>query len=457
MPAKKINFFIQQTRLHISADELWVLLVDQAFYARISPLWMDVKILEAPREFEIGSDFKLLIKSGLLKGIWHAQITHLRPGYLIGMSLLSPELKEWVVWTKCLPGDSKTDCILEDRIEYPTTPLLGKTRKRTEDTIRNIIYYKHRTLKNDLKIKTRNATPKLKKILIAGGSGFTGSFLKKFLVQWGYEVDILSTRQETNYLYWDPAKGLLDSEILEKKDAIINLCGSSVACRWSLKNKKNIRDSRIDPTHLLVKSVNRLKHPPQVFIQVSATGYYGYDNREELTESAAAGSGFLAELCKQWEAEAQKLEKDITQLKIVRLGAVISPQGGLLGKLIPLFKVGLGSRLGKGNQYLPWISINDLIYLFWMLLEKEDLTGTFNACVLTTTDNRKFTKTLAHAFKRRTCLPVPSFVLQLIYGKMAKEVLLGGCNPSPKKALENGIEFFDESLAECLEVSLGKI
>ena len=456
MAREKKHFFIQQSKLSEKPETVWTLLTQPNSYRRIAPPWLKISNLEMDRKFTLASSFSFKIRNGLLSGRWICEVTHLRTGFLIGLRLMSPSGKQWQIWTKVLPGESKDDCILEDRIEYVSSPLTGKTQKKIEQTLRSIIYYKHRTLKNDLAVSKRLGKITHPHVLIAGGTGFVGSKLRDFLAMWGYEVEILSTNPESGNLYWDPSKGLLDPEILEKRDAIINLCGYPVTCRWNKKNRKRILGSRVDASHLLVKTIARLKRPPEVFLQASGSGYYGYDNVTEATETAPQGSGFLADVCQKWEAEVMGLEKLPTRAVIARLGVVISPQGGALATMLPLFRLGLGGRLGSGRQSFPWISINDLLYLLRTIIEDQSYEGVFNACSTETIDNRCFTKALAKTLGIPALLPVPSFALRLRYGQMAKEMLLGGAQVVPRHATERGTEFFDTSIAENLQILLGK-
>jgi uncharacterized protein len=456
MSRKNKHFFIQQSKLSETPEIVWNLITKTEFYSRITPPWLRIEDLNADRHFDLGSVFKFKVKNGLLQGVWTCEVTHMRPGFLIGMRLKSPQQKQWIVWTKCLPGETKDECVLENRVEYVCSPLMGKTRKKIDSALRSLIYYTHRTLKNDFIVSARIGTPLHRKVLIAGGTGFIGTKLRDFLSMWGYEVEILSTKPESGNLYWDPSKGLLNPDLLERKDVIINLCGSSVSCRWTRKNRKQILDSRVGAAHLLEKTILRLEHPPSVFIQVSGSGYYGYDNSGGVTETAPSGKGFLAEVCQKWEAEAQDLQNYTTQLVIARLGVVLSPEGGALAKMSPGFRMGFGGTLGSGKQYFPWISMNDLLYMFWFMLEKSEYKGVFNVCAPNTPTNQELTQSLAAALGKRAIFPVPAVVLRLLFGHMAREMLIGGVQTVPQHAIECGFEYFDGDPTEFLQVSLGE-
>ena len=456
MSEKKKHFFIQQSKLNETPETVWALLTRPESYRRLAPPWLKFSRVNTDREFVLGATFEFRIGNGLLKGRWMGEVTHLRKGFLIGLRLMSPEKKIWQLWTKVLPGESRADCVLEDRIEYVSSPLSGKGQKKIENALRVIVYYKHRTLKNDLNVAARLGKPAHRRVLIAGGTGFIGTKLRDFLTMWGYEVEILSTRPETGNLYWDPSKGLLNPELLEKRDAIINLCGFPVACRWNRKNRQRILESRVDAAHLLLKTITRLNQPPKVYIQVSGCGYYGYGNSPEVTEENLKGSGFLADVCEKWEAEVRNQVDLPTRWIIARLGAVISPEGGALAKMLPVFRSGMGGRLGSGKQYFPWISVNDLMYFFLTAMEDKSYHGTFNACAPDTPDNRTFTRSLASALGKPAIFPVPEFVLSTLYGPMAHEMLLGGVRVVSQNAINHGFGFFDNSIQEYLLITLGK-
>ena len=456
MVREKKHFLIQQSKLSEKAETVWTLLTQLACYRRIAPPWLKISHLQSDRKFTLGATFSFKIGNGLLKGKWVCEVTHLRSGFLIGLRLMSPLGKEWQVWTKVLPGLTKEECILEDRIEYVSSPLTGKSQKKIEQALRGIIYYKHRTLKNDLTVSKKLGKVTHPRVLIAGGSGFVGSKLRDFLTMSGYEVEVLSTNPESGNLYWDPAKGLLDPDLLEKRDAIINLCGHPVACRWNKKNRKRILESRVNASHLLLKTITRLDQPPEVYIQVSGSGYYGYENARDVTEENLKGSGFLADVCEQWEAEVRNQADLPTRWVIGRLGAVLSPDGGALAKMLPVFRMGAGGRLGSGKQYFPWISMNDLLYFFRMAIEDKSYHGTFNTFAPDTPDNRGFTRALASTLRKSALFPVPGFVLSALYGQMAHEMLLGGVQMIPQNAVNHGFEVFDSSIQEYLNMTLGK-
>ena len=248
------------------------------------------------------------------------------------------------------------------------------------------------------------------------------------------------------------------TRVFEKTDTVINLAGFPIACRWNPRNRQRILESRLKSTHQLVKTLLRLDHPPKQFIQASAVGYYGYHNQPDVSEDYPQGEGFLAEVCEKWENQTQALEEPAAHIrkKIVRLGVVLTPDGGALRKILPIFERGLGGKIGKGQQLFPWISINDLCRALVFLIENPQLQGVFNACSPQPVTNAEFTKTLTQTLRRPGFLPIPALVMKLLYGQMAEEALLGGVGAIPEQLTANGFQFQDVNLEEALRSLLGR-
>ena len=457
MSALKTHFHIQKTQLNLPAEKAWEALSNISTLSRLTPPWLKLTLNAGANEITEGAMFEIQIHRGVLAGTWKARVSSMRKGFLIGFELLSPSQRTWVVWTKVLPADTDGRCIIEDRVEFNSSALLGKTSARIENTIREIIYFRHRTLKSDLNSLGSLISSNHQKIVIAGGSGLVGRNLSKLLKMRGHHVQWLSTKVQEGTLHWDPEKGMIDPEHFEGIDTVVNLAGFPIACRWNKLNRNHILESRIKSTHQLVKTLLRLDTPPKQLIQASATGYYGYENQNPVDEDHARGNGFLAEVCEKWEAQLNPLDHSDIHKKIVRLGVVLSSEGGALSKMLPAFKLGLGGKLGNGKQYFPWISNNDLSRLLVFLIEKPDLVGTFNACVPEVPTNAEFTKALSDTIQRPAFFPVPGFVLKTLFGQMATEALLGGIGAEPRALMNAGFQFHDGNLEEAFSMNLGSM
>lgn len=300
-------------------------------------------------------------------------------------------------------------------------------------------------------------------IAITGASGFIGSSLVPFLTLKGYSVCRLvrynSAVQRppslpSNEIFWDPQKGVINSESLEGIDAIINLAGENIAeKRWSEARKETIKKSRVDGTLLLNKTIANLKTPPKVFISASAVGYYGNRGEEILNENSSPGAGFLSEVCQEWEKATQSTkETNKSKIRVVnlRLGMVISKKGGVLAKMLLPFSLGLGGKLGNGRQYMSWIDLCDLLQVILFIISNETIYGPVNAVSPSPVTNEEFTKILAHVLHRPAFFNIPAQAIKLVFGQMGEELFLGSTHAIPKKLTDNGFSFLYATLKQAL-------
>ncbi len=297
-----------------------------------------------------------------------------------------------------------------------------------------------------------------KTVLISGASGFVGQRLTTELSSRGWQVYSLSRKlpkqskeQSLHQLHWDPDKNKLDCNAWPKFEAIIHLAGESIASAWTFKHKQRIYDSRVKGTQLLVDQLRKAGKVPKTFIGISATGIYGNRPGEVLTEASSNGKGFLAMTAEDWEAATQPIKNGACRLCTTRLAAVLDPSGGMLQKILPIFKFGLGGTLGNGQQYFPWIGLTDVVRGLIFLLEKPELSGVFNFSASTPTNNQEFTTALASHLKRPAFLPAPAFILKLLPGKMGEELLLADTHVLPERLLQAGFQFQHGELGKFLK------
>lgn len=279
-------------------------------------------------------------------------------------------------------------------------------------------------------------------VLITGGSGFIGRALCNELRRHGAVTTVLSRRPERARLP-QGARAVDSLAGLAPVDAVVNLAGENLAGgRWTQERKRAFRDSRLDTTRELVDwlAAHSAAERPKVLVSASAIGYYGLGGEEPLDESAPAGQGFAADLCHDWEAAALRAEKLGVRVCRLRIGVVLGHSGGALGKMLPLFRLGLGGRLGDGQQWMSWIRRNDLVRMIVWLLKTPSCRGAYNGTAPVPVTNAAFTATLAAALRRPALLPVPAPLLRLTMGEMA-ELLLQGHPVLPKRALAEGFEF----------------
>ena len=250
---------------------------------------------------------------------------------------------------------------------------------------------------------------------------------------------------------WDPARERPPAEAFDGCEAVFHLAGEPVAeGRWTKAKKANIRDSRVEGTKHLVGALRELESRPEVLVSASAVGFYGSRGNEVLAESAAAAEGFLADVCRAWEAEACAAEDLGMRVVTIRIGLVLGAQGGALARMLPLFKLCAGGRLGHGRQWMPWIHVDDLASLFLFCAQSETLAGAVNGCAPNPVTNQQFTKALARAVGRPAPFPAPAFALRLGLGEFA-EVLLASQRAVPDKAQGAGFQFKYPTIDTALE------
>lgn len=288
-------------------------------------------------------------------------------------------------------------------------------------------------------------------VAIAGSSGLIGSALVNALRSADYRVLRIVRRTPSNSseLHWDPDSGELDAAALAGVDAVVNMCGINVGQRrWSGAFKQNLRDSRITPTEVLSTAVAAAG--VGVLVNASAVGYYGDTKDRAVDETASAGSGFLAQLCVDWEAVTAPAHDAGVRVVLARTGVVLAAAGGALRQLRPLFSVGLGARLGSGRQYLSWISLEDTVRALQFSIADERLSGPVNLTGPAPVTNAEFTTALGRAVNRPTPLMVPGFAIRAALGEFADETLLSGQRAIPGVLERTGFQFRHNTVGEAL-------
>jgi len=302
------------------------------------------------------------------------------------------------------------------------------------------------------------------RVFITGGTGFVGRSLVQRLLDLGWEVTLITRTAETiralhpgvSVVEGNPGKPGAWQESVPKHDVVINLAGKSIFTLWTAKTRREIMDSRILITRNLVEA---LQSAPQgtLLISTSAVGFYGSgEDDAEYDESSPAGEGFLAEVCKRWEAEARLAERFGVRLATCRFGIVMGKNGGALEQMMPAFRYGLGSPLGSGRQWFSWVHMEDLVGIIVFLIEKRDIFGAVNAVAPHPVRNRELTEVLAKAFGRRVILPaVPGFLIRSLLGEFGS-VLVEGQRAIPRRLLDAGYRFRFSTLEDALADLIGK-
>ncbi len=291
-------------------------------------------------------------------------------------------------------------------------------------------------------------------VTVTGASGLIGTKLVERLRARGDEVTTLSRNPSSpGAVRWLPEQEPAPKAALDGADAVVHLAGENVAQRWSDDAKRRIRSSRELGTHNLVAGIEAAEPRPSVLVSSSAVGIYGPHGAEELDENTPAGSDFLAEVCVIWEREAQKAAELGLRVVNVRTGVVLDQSGGALAKMLPFFKLGVGGPVAGGDQYLPWIHVDDVVGLYLAALDDDRYEGPLNATAPTPVTNKAFSKALGRALHRPAFAPVPGFAVHVLYGEMA-EIVTKGQRVVPRKAQEHGYAFAHPDLDEALRAAL---
>lgn len=293
-------------------------------------------------------------------------------------------------------------------------------------------------------------------IVISGASGFIGSALVRALGQQGHDVRSLVRHapRSSREIAWDVDRGTIDRERLEGTDAVIHLAGEPLVQRWTNDARRRIRDSRVKSTMLLADALGSLSARPRVLLSGSAIGIYGNRGDEILDESSAAGDDFLAGVCREWEAAAATAANAGIRVVNVRTGLVLGRNGGMLAKMLLPFKLGVGGRIGAGNQWMSWIALEDYVALSSFCLTAEALRGPVNFVAPAPVTNRDFTRALARALHRPSFFSIPVMALKAALGQMADDTLLASQRVQPSRAVSAGFAFSYPTLEAALRAVL---
>ena len=284
-------------------------------------------------------------------------------------------------------------------------------------------------------------------IAVSGATGLVGQGLQAALRLRGVRICRLVRPSSVgdrlpDDIPWDPGAGTIEAARLEDVDGVVHLAGESIAGgRWSAARKRRILESRTQSTRLLAEAIAGLSRPPPVLVSASAVGFYGACGAKAVDDFAPPGEGFLADVAQAWEGAAEPARKAGVRVVHPRFGVVLDPAGGALAKLLPVFRLGLGGRLGDGRQLMSWIALEDAANAVLHLLDRDDLHGGVNVTAPFPLSNADFTRALSKAISRPAMLPVPAFALRAAVGQLADEALLSGVGALPQRLNETGFRF----------------
>jgi uncharacterized protein len=432
-------------------------------FERLSPPWEGVRVLKKKGGIEPGAQVLLELRKGPARLRWALEHTQYEENRLFVDEQMGSEgpVASWRHEHRFEPlGASR--CALTDVVTF--TPPLGKVGEVMgasfiENQLDRLFKFRKVRLDDDLRLHDRLARARPDRpwvVALTGGTGFLGRALRALLTTGGHEVRVIS-RGSGGDIPWDPSRGVLDAGRLEGVDAVVHLAGESISGgRWTAAKKRAILESRIDGTRLLSRTLAGLRRPPAVFVSGSAVGLYGDRGDEVLTESSARGAGFLADVCEAWEKAARPALDAGIRTVYLRTGVVLSPDGGVLGTMLPPFLAGVGGRVGPGRAFMPWIDIDDWLGLVVHALVTPGVAGPLNGVAPNPVTQATLTDVLGTVLGRPTLLPLPSLAVRGIFGEMGQALLLEGQRVRPHVALETGYSFVRPDLEDALRAQLGR-
>ncbi|MCH6257948.1 TIGR01777 family oxidoreductase [Puniceicoccaceae bacterium K14] len=436
----------QKSLIEASAEDLYRWHARKLTFQRLLPPWEKVEVLEMGEGLDTGRRVVLKVSTPLGSKEWVGEHTAHSENEFFEDTQTAGPFKKWNHRHTFEAGGEEQSRLI-DSIEFELPlGILGRVfgERFVRKKLERGFAYRHKIARNDLKLYLKFKDEPRLHILIAGGSGFIGRALHCLLETQGHTVSILTRRPTLDTdIGWDPENGSIGLKKESRFDVVINLAGENLfSKRWTERNKKAFWSSRVDTTRFLVDSLKSLNTPPNVFIAGSAIGIYGNRGDERLTEDSGIGKGFLADLCSAWENEACRAEEFIERVALLRTGIVLDPRGGALALMHRPFRLGVGGPLGDGQQWFPWIALDDWLYATYKIIMTRSARGPFNLVSNGCSRNGSFSKDLAKSLKRPCLFRVPEFALRSLFGEMAEETLLSSSRAVPHRLeAELGFQF----------------
>lgn len=454
------NQFVFASDFPCSARSLYNWHTREGALERLIPPWENTRVITRQGGIAPGATTVLRMHAGPIPFTYRARHIADQPGHLFEDT---QEKGPFAALTHTHSfTDTTTGARLEEKIQYrlPGQFFLPKhITTHVEETLRRVFTYRHQTLLDDVKLHNYCSTKPLR-VLMTGASGVLGQAVIPLLTTGGHEVWTLVRRQPDpakQEIHWDPEKGIIDSAALPKIDGVIHLAGDSLlGSRWTKVKKQRVIDSRVQGTELLARTLAEMASPPKVMLSASAVGYYGNCLECAMTEEDNSGLDFISDVCAMWERAARPAQQSGIRTVFMRIGVVLTPRGGALQDLLRTGSIGFFSSFGKGDQYISWISVDDMISAMLHALTSDDLIGPVNIAAPEPVTNRQLMQTLADVMHRPLLPSIPAGMLKMLYGDMASEVMLSGCRVSTRKLQESGYQFRHDSLEKALRCLLGR-
>lgn len=428
---------------------------------RLLPPWEPARVVSAPGPPESGAGVELRFGRPPFAIRWLAEHRPLADGRGYADVQVRGPFSRWIHEHVFRPRAGGRETLLEDRVEFrlPGGPLVnrlleGPVRRRLERSFR----YRHRTVSGDLRTHLGRRSADTWRVAVTGSSGLVGTELVAYLRSGGHHV-VRVTRGPAaggDEIGWDPDSGLRNPARAEGLDAVVHLAAEPLPGLWTEGKKRSIVRSREEGTRNLVRSLRSLESPPETLISTSAVGYYGDRGEEPLTEDAAAGEGFLADVCRRWEAAARRAEDAGIRVVRLRLGVVMSGRGGALPVMLPAFRLGLGGSLGDGRQWMSWVAMDDVLDAVHFVLDRDEVRGPVNVAAPGVVRHGEFVRTLGRALSRPVPFRVPESLLRALPGELVEEMLLASQRVQPEALTSAGFSFRHPELEGALRHQLGR-
>ncbi len=456
--------FRRSTHLDVPRERVWEWHARAGALQRLLPPWQNVRLVSRDPHLEEGARATLELGLGPFRKRWVAVHREVVPGERFVDEQESGPFETWRHEHRfeAAEGGGTT---LVDEVEYEL-PLgvLGTVvaGAYTESSLERMFRWRHGRTARDLARQSRldreGHGSGERRVAITGATGLIGTDLSAFLNTAGYRVHPLvrrNPRKGSDEIEWRPGEGRVDAASLEGVDAVVHLAGESLLGRWSQEKKRRIRSSRVEGTDLIARTIASLDRPPRVLVSASAIGFYGDRDDEWLDEDSTAGDGFLAEVCAEWEAATAPAEEAGIRVVHLRTGVVLTPRGGALKTVLPVFRAGLGGPLGDGTGWMSWIGLDDVVGAIAHIIQDETLRGPVNAVAPAPVTTREYARELGRLLRRPAVLSVPEFALRGVAGEMAEETLLASTRVRPARLDAAGFSFLTPDLATALRWELG--
>jgi len=462
----KKEVFNFKSRMPASVEQVFAWHERPGAFERLAPPWVRMEVAERTDGIENGARVKMHVTYGPVNTTWTVE----HKDYIKNEQFCDFQVHGPLAWYEQLHrfvAESAHSSLIDDTITYQLPAgmageFAGNMVMHVE--FERLFHYRHKIVLDDLRFASQYQEAETMKIALTGSTGFIGSALVPLLTTQGHDVRRLVRPQSRDNATtpgekatWDPSSGMLETSALEGCDAVVHLAADNIGTeRWSEEKKRRMRASRLDSTKLLCSRMAQLQKPPKVFLCASAIGFYGDRGDQAVTEDSDRGTGFLADLCSDWESASKEAEKCGARVVNLRIGVVLSPKGGALQKMLLPFQMGAGGPIGTGKQYFSWISMDDVIGAILHCLLTDSIKGPINVVAPNPVTNGEYTHALGHVLQRPAFIPMPAFGARMAFGEFADECLLSSTRVLPKRLEDSGYKFRYPEIEGALRHQLGK-